>query len=145
MRLIDSAVLLARRFLRPPQAPVARVSPPPPPAAPPRLVAGFVQFQGLFWHPVLGVQDETRLVVSAKAGLPHCARCDKALALEKGPREVWSCPACGDARPGTDVDFFALDSVIAAYLKDFLQAHPDFRPAPGLSAPARALTAAATS
>ncbi|MDX6770482.1 MAG: hypothetical protein SF051_13185 [Elusimicrobiota bacterium] len=113
-------------------------APAPAPAAS-RSVTGLVKFRGMLWHPVLGVAEEARLVVTAKVGLPHCARCDKALSLVKGAAEVWSCPGCGDSRPGSDVDFYAADTVIAEDLGAFLRAHPGYAAAEGLPAPARAL------
>lgn len=116
--------------------------PPPPPVEEPRLVEARVEFRGLLWHPVLGVQERAGLVVSAKAGLPHCARCDKALALVSGTQETWSCAACGGFTPGRDVDFSALDGVVSVALGGFLREHPAFAPAPGLNAPTRALQAA---
>ena len=101
-----------------------------------------VEFRGLLWHPVLGVQERAGLVVSVKAGLPHCARCDKPLALVTGTMETWSCAACGSFTPGKDVDFSALDGVVSVALGGFLRSHPAFSPAPGLNAPARALQSA---
>ncbi len=111
-------------------------------AAPPepvRTVDARVEFRGLLWHPVIGVQEQARLVVSAKAGLPYCRRCDKALSLSPAAQEVWSCGACAYACPGKDVDFSALDAVVAEAVSGFLQAHPDFSPAPGLNVPLRAV------
>jgi ribosomal protein L37AE/L43A len=95
----------------------------------------------MLWHPVLGVAEEARQVVTAKAGLPHCARCDKALSLVTAAQEVWSCAVCGGFIPGKDVDFYAMDTVIAEGLAAFLSAEPSFTPAEGL-APARAALSA---
>jgi hypothetical protein len=112
------------------------------PSAPPlptRQVEGRREFHGLLWRPVLGVNDDEKLVVAARAGLPHCVRCERALTLAAGPRELWTCPSCGDSRPGSDADFFAAEAVIADDLREFISGHPDFRLAPTLSAPQRAL------
>jgi len=113
------------------------------PLGPARRVEGRREFRGLLWFPVLEVQDESRLVVSARAGLPHCPRCERALTLGAGAQqEEWECGSCHDRHPGTAADFFATDSVVAEGLKEFFAENPDFSPAPGLSAPARALAAA---
>ena len=120
-----------------PEAPVAA------PAAalprPSRRVTCRVKFREMYWHPVLAVADEARLVVTASAGLPHCARCDKPLALGGGPREAWTCAACGDAHPGADADFYAADIVVAEGLRGFMAVNPGFAAAPGLAVPGRAL------
>lgn len=124
---------MARRLFTTPKDAAAAV-PLPASAAlpPPRLLQGRVEFRGMLWHPVLAVQDEERLVVSAKAGLPHCARCDKALVLERGAREVWTCTSCGDVRPGADVDLSATDGAIGEALSAFLCEHPGYAAAEGL-------------
>lgn len=137
---------LARRLIAPRNAaPAAPVQAAPAPApvvtpAPSRFVAGRVEFRGMLWHPVIGVADAERLIVAIKAGLPHCARCDKALSFTGSE---WACPACGDRRPGDDVDFYAMDCVIAEHLVSFFQQHPELSPVPGLNVPARALQTAA--
>jgi hypothetical protein len=107
------------------------------PACLPREVEGRREFHGLLWFPVLTVKDDEKLVVAAKAGLPHCVRCERPLSLVSGAREEWSCVSCGQKRPSAEVDFFVADSVIAAGLKDFFAGHPGFTAAPGLPAPAR--------
>jgi hypothetical protein len=135
---------LARRLIAPrnaaPAAPVQAAPAPVTPPAPSRFVEGRVEFRGMLWHPVIGLADAERLIVSVKAGLPHCQRCDKALSLQGSD---WGCAACGERRPGADVDFFAMDCVIAEDLVAFFREHPDYSPAPGLNVPARALQAAA--
>jgi len=125
------------------EPPPAAPAPAPAPVVPSRRVEGRREFRGLLWLPVLEVSDDEKLVVSARAGLPHCLRCERALSLAAGPREEWECGGCGDKRPGSEVDFFATDSVVAEGLKAFFAENPGFRPAPGLSAPLRALAASA--
>jgi hypothetical protein len=102
-----------------------------------------VSFRDMLWHPVIGLAEAERLVCSAKAGLPHCAACDKPFALSADGKD-WACPACREKRPAADVDFFAMDQVIAEALVGFLREHRDFSPAPGASLPARALQALQT-
>ncbi len=97
---------------------------------------GRVQFRGLLWRPVVTVDDTALLVVAARAGLPHCARCEKPLSLAAGGQERWVCPACGESHSGVETDFFAAESVAAARVREFLSGHPGFRPAPGLPAAA---------
>jgi len=96
----------------------------------------------MLWHPALTVLDDDKLVISGKAGLPHCARCNKALGLAAAVKEAWACSECGDVRPGSDVDFFTLEGVIQEGLKAFLLKNPDFAPAGCLAAPVRALQSA---
>lgn len=132
---------IARRLIPLGAAPAAPAPvPPPPPAAPPmpsRFLEARVSFRDMLWHPVIGLAEAERLVCSAKAGLPHCPACDKPFALSADGKD-WTCPGCHASRPAADVDFFAMDQVIAEALLAFLRDHRDFAPAPGLSAPARA-------
>lgn len=134
----------ARRLLPSGAVPAAPPpAPPPPSAAPPapsRLLEARVSFREMLWHPVIGLAEAERLICSAKAGLPHCPSCDKPLALSADGKD-WTCPGCRSSRPSADVDFFAMDQVIAEALVAFLREHRDFAPAPGLSIPARALQA----
>lgn len=134
--------LLSSLRAAPAASPKAETPPPAPerparrePALPPRRVEGRREFRGLLWFPVLVVQDDEKLVVAAKAGLPHCPGCQAALALVSRPKELWECAACGTSRPGAEADFFVSESVLAQDLQEFFAAHPDFRAAPGLSAP----------
>lgn len=130
--LRDAALLKSAPAEQPlPPAPEA----PPKPSGPPRRVEGRIHFREMLWRPELELLEEEKLVVSAKAGLPHCADCEQALALETSPREQWTCRGCGRSHPGVDADFFAADSVVAMTLKAFFAAKPDFSPAPALSAP----------
>lgn len=137
---------IARRLIplgRTPAAPAPQAAPAPAALpAPSRFLEGRVAFRDMLWHPVIGLAEAERLVCSAKAGLPHCAGCDKALALS-GDGKDWTCPVCHGTRPAADVDFFAMDQVIAESVVSFFREHPDFAPAPGLSVPARALQTAA--
>jgi hypothetical protein len=137
-RLLDKVAVAFRAPV--PAAPVAEAAAPIEAVEvhPVREVEGRREFHGLLWFPVLTVDDEDKLVVAAKAGLPHCLRCERPLALA-GQREEWVCAACGQKRPGAEADFFVADSVIAEGLKEFFAGHPGFRPAPGLSAPLRCL------
>ena len=96
------------------------------------MVEGRREFHGLLWFPVLTVQDDEKLVIAAKAGLPHCVRCERPMTLHTGAREEWACAGCGQRRPGFEADFFAADSVIVEGLKEFFDGHPGFRAAPGL-------------
>jgi len=141
-RLLDKVAVAFRAAPSAPAAELAAEASAVPAAAvevrPVREVEGRREFHGLLWFPVLTVDDEDKLVVAAKAGLPHCLRCERPLALA-GQREEWVCAACGQTRPGSEADFFVADSVIAEGLKEFFAGHPGFRPAPSLSAPQRSL------
>lgn len=108
---------------------------PPPPA--PRVVESRRELFGLLWFPTLTVKDEERLVVAAAAGLPHCARCVRPLALSSGSPEEWSCGGCSERRPGTAADLQVTDSLVADTLKEFLARHPGWRAAPGLASRVR--------
>jgi ribosomal protein L37AE/L43A len=129
------AVLAAQ----PPHAPSADEAPAS--DCPPRLVEGRREFHGLLWFPVLTVRDDGKLVVAAKAGLPHCLRCERPLALAAGAREEWACASCGERRPGSEADFFVAESMLAEGIKEFFAVHPGFRLAPGLSALQRGVPA----
>lgn len=144
MTFTETTGLLTRFFnspaprLAPPVAAAAPQPVAPAPPSPSRQVEGRVEFRGMLWHPAYGISDEAGLVVTAKAGLPHCARCDKALSLVAAAKESWCCAACGASHPGKDVDFYATDTVIAEGLAAFLAAHPGYTAAESL-APTRAL------
>ncbi len=127
---------LGGRAERPAPKPAAVAAPKP--AAPPRSVGARREFRGLLWFPVLTVSDGDKLVVSARAGLPHCPHCLRPLALAADGSERWACAACGRVSPACDADFFAMEAVVAACARDFLAKHPDFRPGPALPASARA-------
>jgi hypothetical protein len=88
---------------------------------------------GLLWFPALTLQDDERAVVAASAGLPHCARCVKPLALNPGPPEEWACATCSERRPGTAADLQVTDTVVAATLKEFLDRHAGWRAAAGVA------------
>lgn len=127
---------LARLLSAPsPKAPEPAAAPPPPPAPPAatRFVTARVKYRELLWHPVLGLAEDERLVVGAKAGLPHCAECDKPMSL--GGRD-WSCAACGRTAPGASVDLFTLDRVVAAGVQSYLRAKPGSAAVPALAAAA---------
>jgi ribosomal protein L37AE/L43A len=112
-------------------------------AAPPRQFECRCESEGLLWFPVLTAHDRERIVVSVYSGLPHCARCVRALKLVPGERsEVWNCVDCGQSHPGTAADLTATDKVLSDCLREFFRRHPDFAPAPGLSAPLAARAAA---
>jgi hypothetical protein len=140
-RLLDRVAGAFKTPAAPPPVDVLEAAPIDTPSAetvPLREVEGRREFHGLLWFPVFTVKDDEKLVVAAKAGLPHCLRCERALALG-GAREEWACATCGERRPGSEVDFFVADSVIAGGLKEFFEGHPGFRPSPSLSAPQRCL------
>lgn len=111
-----------------------RRDPPPPP---PRVIESRRSHYGLLWFPTLTVKDEEKTVVAAAAGLPHCARCVRALTLSPGPPEEWACGGCPERRPGTTADLQVTDSVIAETLAEFLVRHPDWRAARGVGAAGR--------
>ena len=108
---------------------------------PPPLPAEIRQFEcrlesrGLLWFPVLTARDGEKLVVGVSSGLPHCARCVRALKLVPGRVETWSCGVCGASHPGAAADLMETDSVLTECLREFFARHPDYAPAPGLSAP----------
>ena len=107
----------------------------PPAPPPPRLVECRREAFGLLWFPTLTVDDASRTVTAAAAGLPHCAKCVKALALSSAVPEEWTCEGCGEKRPGTAADFAVVDGVLRDSLREFLQRHAGYRTAPHLSAP----------
>jgi ribosomal protein L37AE/L43A len=105
------------------------------PPTPPRLVESRRESFALLWFPALTVDEEKKLVLSASAGLPHCAKCLRAMTLSKEPPEEWVCAGCRDRRAGTAADFTVSDSVLTDALKEFFARHPDYRPDPGLALP----------
>lgn len=88
----------------------------------------------LLWFPALTVKDDERLVVSAAAGVPHCARCIQPLRVAHGGggAEEWACPRCGDRRPSSVADLSVTDSVVAESVAEFLARHDGWRAAKGL-------------
>ena len=108
-----------------------------PPPAPPRAVESRRERFGLLWFPTLTVKDEEKLVVAAAAGLPHCARCVRALTLSSGPPEEWACGGCPERRPGTTADIQVTDAIVAETLEEFLARHSGWRSAPGLGSARR--------
>lgn len=110
----------------------------PPPPTPPRLIESRRESFALLWFPALTVDEDKKLLLSAAAGLPHCAKCLKALALAKGPPEEWVCAVCGDRRAGTAADFSVSDTVLTDALREFFVRRPDCRPGPGLKLPKQA-------
>lgn len=107
----------------------------PPAPVPPRLVECRREAFGLLWFPTLTVDDAARTVTAAAAGLPHCAKCVKALTLSSAVPEEWTCEGCGEKRPGTAADFAVVDGVLRDSLREFLLRHSGYRTAPHLSAP----------
>lgn len=105
-------------------------APPPPP--PPRAVESRREEYGLLWFPTLTLKDDEKTVLAASAGLPHCARCVRPLALKPGPPEEWVCASCSDRRAGTAADLQVTDMVVASTLKEHLARHPGWRAAPGV-------------
>lgn len=97
---------------------------------------------GLLWFPVLTATEDEKLVTGVASGLPHCAKCVQPLSLASGLEEEWACPGCRARHPGTAADLIATDSVLAECQREFFARHPDYSPAPGLSAP-KVQTAAA--
>jgi hypothetical protein len=111
---------------------------PPPPIAPPSPPLQFEcrrERAGLLWFPVLTARDGEKLVVGVSSGLPHCARCVCPLKLVSGRPEEWVCSGCGERHPGKAADLMATDLVLTDCLREFFARHPDYAPAPGLSAP----------
>lgn len=113
----------------------------PAPPPPPRTVESRRERFGLLWFPLLTVRDDEKLIVSVVAGLPHCARCVRALTVSPGPPEEWSCAGCGERRPASTADLQVTDSVIADALAEFSARHPGYRAAPGVGAAKRLKTA----
>jgi hypothetical protein len=115
-----------------------RVAPPPPasaPSGPPLQFECRRERSGLLWFPVLTARDGEKLVVGVSSGLPHCARCVRPLSLVTGTSEEWVCSGCGERHPGKAADLMATDLVLTDCLREFFVRHPDYSPAPGLSAP----------
>jgi hypothetical protein len=113
--------------------------PSPPPAAPAaggaRKFESRLERHGHLWFPVLTAADDEKLVVGVASGLPHCVRCVQPLSLITWPDEAWVCSACRARHPGTTADLNATDSVLSECLREFFARHPDYAPAPGMSAP----------
>lgn len=120
-------------------------APPPTPAplGPARKFESRLERRGLLWFPVLTAADDEKLVVGVASGLPHCVRCVQPLSLAAGSDEEWTCPGCRARHPGASADLMATDAVLADCLREFFARHPDYAPAPGLSAPQYRAAAAA--
>jgi hypothetical protein len=129
-RLRAARLELAASRRRPAEPP-----PPPPPSNPSRQFECRLERGGLLWFPVLTARDEEKAVVGVSSGLPHCVRCVLPLRLAPFPAEDWSCAGCGERHPGRAADLMATDAVLTECLREFFARHPDFSPAPGLSAP----------
>lgn len=129
---VAADIVLRRRLAAAQSALDAALSRPPTPA-PPRLAESRRERFGLVWFPTLTVDDGARMVLAASAGLPHCARCVRALVLSSATPEEWSCEGCEEKRPGTAADIQVLDSVVGEALAEFLQRHPGYRVAAGLA------------
>jgi hypothetical protein len=110
--------------------------PPPSPPSLPRYFECRLQRHSLLWFPILTANEDEKLVVGVSSGLPHCAACVRPLKLFTGRAEEWACDGCGDRHPGSAADLTATDAVLGDCLREFFARHPDFSPAPGLSAPA---------
>lgn len=109
----------------------ARKSEPPPT----RVVEDRRERFSLIWFSTLTVKDDEKLVVSASAGTPHCARCIQPLRLAQGVAgapEEWACPRCGDRRPSSIVDLTVTDSVAAEAAAEYLARHDGWRAAKGV-------------
>jgi hypothetical protein len=108
---------------------------PPAPPSPPRQYECRIERYGLLWFPVLTADDGEKVVVGVSSGLPCCVRCVAPLKLVAGLEEEWVCGGCGKRHPAMSADLTATDTVLTDCLRDFFARHPDFSPAPGLSAP----------
>ena len=108
---------------------------PPPPSSPPRQFECRIERSGLLWFPVLTAAEGEKLVVGVSSGLPHCARCVSPLKLASGRTEEWVCAGCGERHPGAAADLMTTDALLTDCLRGFFARHPDYSPAPGLSAP----------
>jgi hypothetical protein len=131
--MLTRGLRAARAELAESRRPVAPAAPPPPVTAS-RFECRFER-RGLLWFPSLTASDDGKLVVGASSGLPHCLRCVKPLKLVPGRVETWTCAGCGESHPGTEADLLATDEVLTDCLREFFARHPDYAPAPGLSAP----------
>ena len=107
----------------------------PPPPSVTRQFECRLERSGLLWFPVLTAKDGENLVVGVSSGLPHCARCVRALKLLPGRRDEWACTGCDAIHPAMAADLVATDAVLTDCLREFFARHPDYSPAPGLSAP----------
>ena len=103
---------------------------PPEPPPPPRVIESRRERYGLLWFPTLTVKDKEKLVVSAAAGVPNCARCVRPLKLAASAAEAaeeWACGSCDERRPASTADMLVTDSVVADTLKEFLARHDGWR------------------
>ncbi|HXT00772.1 MAG TPA: hypothetical protein VN915_08880 [Elusimicrobiota bacterium] len=117
---------------------LSAASQPVPPPATPSSLRKFecrLERRGLLWFPVLTASDDEKLVTGVASGLPHCAKCVQPLSLTTGLDEQWACPGCRERHPAAAADLMATDAVLADCLREFFARHPDYSPAPGLSAP----------
>lgn len=124
---LELAVLARRLAATSQQAPAA--------PSPQRKFECRLERRGLLWFPVLTADDDVKLVIGVASGLPHCASCVQPLSLVAGLEEQWGCPGCRARHPGQAADLMATDAVLSDCLREFFARHPDYAPAPGLSAP----------
>lgn len=129
-----AAAALASK-LKAARAALAELQSRPAPPPPPRPVESRREYFGLLWFPTLTVKDDERLVVAAAAGLPHCPKCVRPMALSAGAAGEWVCAGCSDRRAGTAADIQVTDAVVADALQEYLRRHPGWRAANGLAAP----------
>jgi hypothetical protein len=129
--------VLARRLASTTASPAVSAAP-----SPLRKFECRLERRGLLWFPVLTASDDEKLVSGVASGLPHCANCVQPLSLAGGLEEQWACPGCHARHPSASADLMATDAVLADCLREFFARHPDYSPAPGLSAP-KVQTAAA--
>ena len=108
---------------------------PPPPPSQTRQFECRSERDGLLWFPLLTAKDGEKLVVGVSSGLPHCPRCVLPLKLVSGRTEEWVCSGCDARHPGKAANLLATDEVLTVCLREFFARHPDYSPAPGLSAP----------
>jgi hypothetical protein len=93
------------------------------------------EHRGLLWFLTLTVNEEGRQVTRVSSGLPHCPACVHPLKLVFGPREEWVCAGCDARHPGANADLRTTDALLSGCLREFFARHPDYSPAPCLSAP----------
>lgn len=84
----------------------------------------------VLWFPSLTADPKRREVVAIAPGVPHCRSCVQPMAIQKGD---WVCAGCGQRKPESIADVTILDGIGREALQHYMQRHPGWRGAEGLS------------